>query len=147
GLLPPRVAVFESTRRMGSGPLLLSSGPSPQPFHQHQERGLQVLCLRGPRERRARISKESIQAILQRIGSKPGSLEGPIMNPQFVWSHRDTRGRVIGEIRRFVPGRNGKPKEDIPFYRFDGRDFGPGIPDDMKHTAYPLFGIETVIDK
>lgn len=69
------------------------------------------------------------------------------MNPQFVWPHRDVSGRIIGEIRRFVPGRNGKPKEDIPFYRFDGRGFVPGIPDTMKSVGYPLFGIETVADK
>jgi len=69
------------------------------------------------------------------------------MNPTFVWSHRDTNGHVIGEIRRFVPGDNGKPKKDIPCYHRTREGFISGIPEEMKTAGYPLFGLDTLIDK
>ena len=57
----------------------------------------------------------------------------------YAWQHR-LAGEVIGEIRRF-PKANGK-KEDIPFYRKQGDDFGAGAPPQPR----PLIGLDSYHD-
>jgi hypothetical protein len=68
----------------------------------------------------------------------------PMNQPVFVWQHLDMNGRVIGNIRRYVD--HDGSKSDIPYYHFENDTFKAGIPEQIKHKGYPLFGLETFCD-
>ena len=65
-------------------------------------------------------------------------------SPIFTWQHKNSIGKIIGKIHRFI-NLEGK-KQDIPYYHEQGEEFKAGIPDELKENGYPLFGLETFKD-
>jgi len=63
----------------------------------------------------------------------------------FTWKHKNSAGKVIGEIKRFID--SSWRKYDIPCYNKSSDSFLKGIPAAMKQKGYPLFGLESLKNK